>query len=37
MGSAGFEAAETEGIAVAGIEILFRPPVLFYCAYPKPG
>ena len=30
IGSEGFEAAETEGIAVAGIEILFRPPFLFY-------
>jgi len=36
MGSEGFEAAETEGIAVGGIEILLRP-FLFYCAYPKPG
>lgn len=35
MGSDGFEAAETDGIAVAGIEILFRP-FLFYYDY-KPG
>lgn len=34
IGSAGFDAADTEGIAVGGMEILFRPlPFLFY---PKP-
>jgi hypothetical protein len=36
IGSEGFEAAETEGIAVGGIEMLLRP-FLFCYGYPKPG
>ena len=36
IGSEGFEAEVTEGIAVAGIEMLFIP-FLFYCADPNPG
>jgi len=30
IGSEGFEAAETDGIAVAGMEMLFRPFLFYY-------
>lgn len=36
IGSEGLEAADTEGIAVAGIYKLLTLPFLFYYADPKP-